>query len=121
MGRGEPSGALPSLGLSVPGKYEARSGFRFLRLATSGSIAARSTTLLTGTETACDAAIPMLNESTSPGVDGSVHRSGASTDTIAVVIPYFKLRYLGEALESLASQSDSNFSVFIGDDCSPDD
>ncbi len=80
-----------------------------------------SATLRAGTETACDAAIPVLTESNSPAGDSRLHRSGASKDTIAVVIPYFKPRYLGEVLESLASQRDGDFSVFVGDDCSPDD
>lgn len=41
--------------------------------------------------------------------------------TLAVVIPAFRAHYLGEALESLARQTDQNFSIYIGDDASPED
>ena len=40
---------------------------------------------------------------------------------ISIVIPYFKKRFLREALESIAAQTSPSFSVFIGDDASPED
>ena len=39
---------------------------------------------------------------------------------LAVVIPAYKGKYFGETLESLARQSDVDFNVYIGDDCSPE-
>ncbi len=39
---------------------------------------------------------------------------------LAIVIPYFKATYFGETIDSLASQSNLNFKVYIGDDHSPD-
>jgi len=39
---------------------------------------------------------------------------------IAVVIPYFKLNYFKNLLDALSYQSNSNFKVYVGDDCSPD-
>lgn len=69
----------------------------------------------------CDAALPGLSESNSVAADGRSHRARESADSLSVVIPYFKLKYLGATLESFASQHDGSFSVFIGDDCSPED
>lgn len=40
---------------------------------------------------------------------------------LAVVIPAYKSRYFRQTLESLASQTDSRFNVYVGDDCSPED
>lgn len=40
---------------------------------------------------------------------------------LAIVIPYFKKKYFFECLASLASQTDKNFNVYIGDDASPED
>jgi glycosyltransferase involved in cell wall biosynthesis len=40
--------------------------------------------------------------------------------SLTIVIPYYKLRYFEAALESLARQTDKKFSVFIGDDGSPE-
>nr|WP_314840192.1 glycosyltransferase [uncultured Flavobacterium sp.] len=40
---------------------------------------------------------------------------------LAIVIPYFKLRFFEETLQSLANQTDKRFSVYIGDDASPED
>jgi glycosyltransferase involved in cell wall biosynthesis len=40
---------------------------------------------------------------------------------LAVVIPAYKKIFFDEALRSLANQSNKNFTVYIGDDCSPDD
>lgn len=42
-------------------------------------------------------------------------------NNIAVVIPYFKLSFLRETLESLAAQTDQRFHVYIGNDASPED
>lgn len=41
--------------------------------------------------------------------------------SLAVVIPAYKSRYFSQTLESLASQTDSRFNVYVGDDCSPED
>lgn len=38
---------------------------------------------------------------------------------LAIVIPAYKEIYFEKALESLAKQSNKNFKVYIGDDCSP--
>jgi glycosyltransferase involved in cell wall biosynthesis len=40
---------------------------------------------------------------------------------IAIVIPYYNYHFFEKTLESLASQTDKRFKVYIGDDCSPDD
>ncbi|SHG30332.1 Glycosyl transferase family 2 [Flavobacterium fluvii] len=40
---------------------------------------------------------------------------------LAIVIPYYKLTFFEETLESLANQTDKRFKVFIGDDSSPED
>ncbi|AVR43842.1 glycosyltransferase family 2 protein [Christiangramia fulva] len=40
---------------------------------------------------------------------------------LAVVIPYYKIKFFEECLESLATQTNNNFTVYIGDDASPDD
>jgi glycosyltransferase involved in cell wall biosynthesis len=39
---------------------------------------------------------------------------------LAIVIPYFKLSFLEEALRSLVNQTDKRFKVYIGDDASPE-
>ncbi|WP_291128882.1 glycosyltransferase family 2 protein [Flavobacterium sp. UBA7682] len=39
---------------------------------------------------------------------------------LAIVIPYFKLAFFEETLASLASQTDQRFTVYIGDDASPE-
>ena len=41
-------------------------------------------------------------------------------NVLAVVIPAFKGRFLGRTLASLASQNDKRFTVYVGDDNSPD-
>lgn len=38
---------------------------------------------------------------------------------LAIVIPAYKSAFLEQALESIANQSDKNFRLYIGDDCSP--
>jgi len=38
---------------------------------------------------------------------------------LAIVIPYFKIIFFEECLESLYHQTNQNFTVYIGDDCSP--
>lgn len=40
---------------------------------------------------------------------------------LAIVIPAYKSAYFDKALSSLASQTNKNFKVYIGDDCSPSD
>jgi glycosyltransferase involved in cell wall biosynthesis len=40
---------------------------------------------------------------------------------LAIVIPYYKLTFFEATLQSLASQIDQQFKVYIGDDASPDD
>lgn len=38
---------------------------------------------------------------------------------LAIIIPAYKDSYLAASLESIANQSNQNFTVYIGDDCSP--
>lgn len=40
---------------------------------------------------------------------------------LAIVIPYYKLTFFEETLQSLANQSDRRFKVYIGDDSSPEE
>ncbi len=40
---------------------------------------------------------------------------------LAIIIPYYKLTYFKETLQSLADQTDKRFKVYIGDDASPED
>jgi glycosyltransferase involved in cell wall biosynthesis len=40
--------------------------------------------------------------------------------TLAIVVPYFKLTFFEETLQSLADQTDQRFTVYIGDDASPE-
>ena len=40
--------------------------------------------------------------------------------TLAIVIPYFKYTFFEETLKSLSIQTDKRFTVYIGDDCSPE-
>jgi glycosyltransferase involved in cell wall biosynthesis len=39
---------------------------------------------------------------------------------LAIVIPAYRIRYLGEALDSIARQTDKQFQVYVGDDASPE-
>lgn len=39
---------------------------------------------------------------------------------LAIIIPYYKLTFFEEALQSLANQTDQRFKVYIGDDASPE-
>lgn len=39
---------------------------------------------------------------------------------LAIIIPYFKIDFFKETLDSLGLQSDKRFNVYIGDDASPD-
>lgn len=39
---------------------------------------------------------------------------------LAIVIPYYKLTFFKETLQSLANQTDKRFKVYIGDDASPE-
>lgn len=40
---------------------------------------------------------------------------------LAIIIPYYKLTYFETTLQSLAAQTDKRFTVYIGDDASPED
>lgn len=40
---------------------------------------------------------------------------------LAIVIPYYKLTFFDATLQSLAHQTDKRFTVYIGDDASPED
>lgn len=40
---------------------------------------------------------------------------------LAIIIPFYKLAFFEETLESLANQTNQNFKVYIGDDASPED
>ena len=40
---------------------------------------------------------------------------------LAIVIPYYKIDFFEETIRSVASQKDKNFSLYIGNDNSPDD
>lgn len=40
---------------------------------------------------------------------------------LAIIIPYYKLTFFDETLQSLANQTDKRFKVYIGDDASPED
>jgi len=40
---------------------------------------------------------------------------------LAIIIPYYKLTFFEETLQSLAIQTDKRFKVYIGDDASPED
>lgn len=40
---------------------------------------------------------------------------------LAIIIPFYKLTFFEATLQSLASQSDKRFKVYIGDDASPED
>ena len=38
---------------------------------------------------------------------------------LAVVIPYYKIDYFEETLISLKNQTNRNFNIYVGNDCSP--
>src|ERR1035437_3960780 len=38
---------------------------------------------------------------------------------LAIVIPAYKRMFFNEALSSIAKQTNKNFTLYIGDDCSP--
>ena len=40
---------------------------------------------------------------------------------LAIVIPYYKINFFKECLDSLANQINKNFTIYIGDDASPED
>lgn len=40
---------------------------------------------------------------------------------LAIVIPYYKLNFFEETLRSVANQNNKNFTLYIGNDASPDD
>ena len=39
---------------------------------------------------------------------------------IAIVIPAYKATFLSATLDSIAAQSCKNFTLYVGDDCSPE-
>lgn len=39
---------------------------------------------------------------------------------LAIIIPYFKITYFNDTLQSLSNQTNKNFKVYIGDDASPE-
>lgn len=43
------------------------------------------------------------------------------TNKLAIIIPFYKLTFFEATLQSLASQTDKRFKVYIGDDTSPQD
>lgn len=40
---------------------------------------------------------------------------------LAIIIPYYKIAFFEQTLQSLANQTNQNFKVYIGDDASPED
>ena len=40
---------------------------------------------------------------------------------IDIIIPFYKIEFFRECLESLADQTNKNFHIYIGDDASPED
>jgi glycosyltransferase involved in cell wall biosynthesis len=40
--------------------------------------------------------------------------------SLAIVIPAYKIKFLRESLQSIAGQTNQNFQLYIGDDCSPE-
>lgn len=40
---------------------------------------------------------------------------------LAIILPYFKISFFKDTLESLENQTCKDFSLYIGNDCSPDD
>ena len=40
---------------------------------------------------------------------------------LAIIIPAYEEEFLAETLESLANQTNMDFNVYVGDDCSPFD
>lgn len=42
-------------------------------------------------------------------------------NTLAIIIPAYKSQFFRETLESIASQTNRSFRLYIGDDCSPND
>ena len=48
-------------------------------------------------------------------------RGAAQAHPLAVLIPTWSTRFLADTLASLAAQTDQRFTVYVGDDASPDD
>lgn len=40
---------------------------------------------------------------------------------LAKIVPYYKLCFFEETLQSLSNKTDKGFKVYIGDDASPED
>lgn len=46
---------------------------------------------------------------------------GNSADSLAIVIPFYKIDFFEETLKSVVAQTNKNFTLYIGNDASPDD
>jgi hypothetical protein len=46
--------------------------------------------------------------------------SHTNPDTLAIVIPYYKIQYLKNLLDGLKNSTSRDFKLYIGDDCSPE-
>jgi len=44
-----------------------------------------------------------------------------NSNILAIIVPAFKAKYLRAALQSIASQTDQRFNLYVCDDCSPED
>jgi glycosyltransferase involved in cell wall biosynthesis len=64
-------------------------------------------------------AVKRLASSARVACSRAVTESGKAD--LAVIVPAYRARYLGEALASLAAQTDQRFRVYVFDDASPDD
>ena len=47
-------------------------------------------------------------------------KSFSHSNTLAIVIPFYRIKYFSETIGSLINQTNLNFNVYIGDDCSED-
>lgn len=47
--------------------------------------------------------------------------SSSKMNQLAIVIPYYKINFFAETLNSIALQTDNRFTLYIGNDASPDD
>lgn len=43
-----------------------------------------------------------------------------NNNKLAIVVPYYKLTYFEDVLQSLLKQTDSRYNLYIGNDCSPE-
>lgn len=47
-------------------------------------------------------------------------KSFSHSNTLAIVIPFYRIKYFSKTIDSLINQTNLNFNVYIGDDCSED-